>query len=99
MHYYADGKTVVEDAIRNAEQYDLLHYADALAQRTVLLVAGTRDSDAPIAEHYEPLVQALASKAGARLTKVLLESDHTFSDRRIALAHAVIAWLNSECRK
>ena len=99
VHYYADGKTVVEDAVRNAEQYDLLHYADALAQHPVLLVAGTRDSDAPIAEHYEPLVQALESKAGARLTKVLLESDHAFSDRRIALARAVIAWLNSECHK
>ena len=40
------------------------------------------------------------AKAGhGDLTVETLDTDHVFSGRRIALAHIVINWLNSQCRQ
>ena len=65
--------------------FDLLHHAESLADRSLLLIAGRRDTVLPREVHHAPLVEALRVACGADVTEVLLDSDHAFSDRRIAL--------------
>ncbi|GAA0232440.1 hypothetical protein GCM10009539_17260 [Cryptosporangium japonicum] len=64
--------------------------APALADRPVLLAAGDHDTAAPPAVHHEPLVAALPHAVDHRWP-----TDHAFSDHRVALARAVLAFLDA----
>ena len=63
--------------------------ADALA-RTPLLVL---TSDDGLASHTDPLVAAVRAHGNRRLTTRHVATDHSWSDRRITLESAVLAWL------
>jgi hypothetical protein len=94
----ASGKKLVAELMKNADRFDTTRRAKALATRPVLLVAGSRDAVTPASVHHDPLVAAFAA-AGAKHTRsVVLDADHAFSDKRIALAHAVVEWIGTECR-
>ena len=67
-----------------------------LSSKPVLLVAGSKDTIAPPAEHHQPLAKALRAKEGGKFTEVVLDADHSFSDKRIALTRAVLAWLEQQ---
>jgi hypothetical protein len=75
----------------NAQTWTLPHHAAELSGRTILLLDNNRNAG------HAPLVASL-KRAGARhLTEEVWDTDHTFSDRRIALAHSVVGWLRSGC--
>jgi pimeloyl-ACP methyl ester carboxylesterase len=94
----ASGKKLVAELMKNADRFDTTRRGAALATRPVLLVAGSRDSVTPAPVHHDPLVAAFTA-AGAKHTRsVVLDADHAFSDKRIALAHAVVEWIGTECR-
>lgn len=76
-----------------AADYGFLKLDVPLAAKPVLLVAGSRDTIVVPARHHEPLVKVLKAKPTSKLTEVVLDADHSFSDKRIALARAVLAWL------
>ena len=78
-----------------AEAWNLLNRAAALATKPVLLVAASRDDDVPPGMHHVPLVRAFEAAGNPHITDVTLESDHVFSDRRIALAQTLLNWLDS----
>jgi pimeloyl-ACP methyl ester carboxylesterase len=91
------GKALITDLREHAAAYDLTKRAPALAKKPVLLVAGRRDTVARPELHHSPLAGAIASQPGAQLTQIVLDSDHAFSDSRIALAHGVLDFLAQEC--
>ncbi len=91
------GTAMVADLIAHRGEYGALSHAAALAAKPVLLVAGARDEVAPPAAHHAPLVGAIRAHGGAALRELTLDADHSFSDARIALAHALIAWLDGAC--
>jgi dipeptidyl aminopeptidase/acylaminoacyl peptidase len=88
---------LVAELAENADAFDTLGRARALAGKPLLLVAGARDSVTPPEVHHEPLVAALRAAGATRLRDVVLDADHAFSDSRIALAREVEAWLREEC--
>ncbi|MBW8832686.1 MAG: hypothetical protein JF606_25465 [Burkholderiales bacterium] len=69
---------------------------DRLAKKNVLLVVATRDVTAVPAVNHVPLVQALKAAAAPNFTEVSIDSDHSYSDRRIALSRAVLKWLEKQ---
>src|SRR2546423_5479812 len=76
----------------NAEAWTLPRHAGELSGRTILLLDNNRNPG-----HAE--FAASLKRAGARhFTEEVWNTDHTFSDRRIALARRVLDWLRSECR-
>ncbi|HEX6608860.1 MAG TPA: alpha/beta fold hydrolase [Chloroflexia bacterium] len=85
---------LVREAITQAAAWDLRALAPALAGRTVLLVGAERDTDTPLDLHYTPLAAALAAAPGIALTTHVLAADHVFSERRVALARLLLAWLD-----
>jgi pimeloyl-ACP methyl ester carboxylesterase len=91
------GETLVAELVAEAGRFDLVRRAPALARKPVLLVAGRRDEDTPLAEHHAPLARALREAGAARLAEVVLDADHAFSDHRVALARAVVGWLDATC--
>jgi dipeptidyl aminopeptidase/acylaminoacyl peptidase len=92
------GEALARELAADAARFELGARAPALAAKPVLLVAGTRDTDTPPAEHHEPLVDALQDAGAARLSTAVFDADHSFSDKRVALAQRVATWLERECR-
>lgn len=72
------------------DDYDLCSIADALSGKKILLIAATRDTDAPPEENHVPLVNALGCE------ERWLDTDHSFSDSRLELAQTVIDWLKTQ---
>jgi pimeloyl-ACP methyl ester carboxylesterase len=85
------GAGLVAEMKANAERWDVTGYARALRGRAVLLVAATFRAD------QDSLVAALGRAGARRLTALAWPTDHSFSDRRLALAGTVIGWLRSSC--
>lgn len=92
------GDALVAELAASPARFDVVVRAPALARKPVLLVAGTRDTDTPPAQHHVPLANALRAAGAARFDEWVIDADHAFSDHRIALARAVTGWLAEDCR-
>jgi len=88
-----DVDALMNEWIGQAPRWQLPSLANSLARKNVLLVSGTRDIGAVPALHHAPLAQALRASGSSSFTEAALESDHWYSDRRIALTRAVLDWL------
>ncbi len=77
----------------NAEDWDVTARARALSDRPILLVGTTFKAD------EDSLVTALDRVGARRVTALAWQTDHSFSDRRVALARTVVAWLRSSCTR
>ena len=77
---------------------DITRGAAALAARPVLLVTGARDDVTPTATNHDPMLAALRNAGGKQVSELRLDSDHAFSDARIALARGVVDFLQQHCR-
>ena len=87
------GEVLSREALRRALEWSLQRHAAVLAKKPVRLLAATHDEAVPLSEVYEPLGARLRAAGARQLTSLTLESDHLFSDRRIALAQTLIRWL------
>ena len=85
------GAALVSEMKANADRWDLTAHAIALSGRPVLLVSSVLRAD------HDGLVTALTRAGARRLTALTWDTDHSFSDRRIALARTVVDWLRSSC--
>lgn len=92
------GAAAADELAANAARWDLVERAPALAGRPLLLVAGGRDAVTPPADHHAPLVAALRAAGAVQTEERILPSDHAFSDQRVAVARAVLAFLDERCR-
>jgi len=91
--YRAEGRGagLVAEMKANAEDWDVTARARALRDRTILLVGATFQAD------QDSLVTALERVGARRVTALAWQTDHSFSDRRVALARTVVGWLRSSC--
>jgi uncharacterized protein len=82
--------TVADEAIAKRAQWDLVKAAGRMHGLRVLTV----NARYGIGDRNRPVTAALKS-AGAQVTAVDVDTDHSFSDHRIALAETVVRWLQS----
>jgi pimeloyl-ACP methyl ester carboxylesterase len=85
------GAALVAEMESNSERWDVTRQASALRDRPVLLIAATFKAD------QESVVRALNQTGARRVTAQVWPTDHSFSDRRIALARTIVDWLRSQC--
>ena len=79
------------EAARHGTDWDYLRWAGALRGRPVLIVTADDQNRADM----DALAAALQKNGSAALQHAALETDHSFSDRRIALQTIVLGWLES----
>lgn len=91
-HAEGGGAALVAEVKANAERWDVIAYAPMLRERRVLLVGSSNRSE------HDSLVTALGGPRAPRLTTHWWPTDHSFSDRRIALARAILDWVRGPCR-
>ena len=88
-------EALAQEMIQFGQSWDLIEHVATLVDRSVLLVAGSRDE--VLADvHHTPLVRTLQDDGAKDLTHVILDADHSFSDKRIALARVVLSWLEEQ---
>jgi uncharacterized protein len=85
----ATASELFAEAERHAKEWDYVQWAEALRGRPVLLAEANDQNHA----NMEALAAALRQKGAAALSHVAVETDHSFSDHRIALQTILIEWL------
>jgi pimeloyl-ACP methyl ester carboxylesterase len=98
IHLDAGGRTLVQEMADRAADFDLVARAPELAGQPVLIVGGMKDTVCALDEHIRPLVRAIAASPQVDVTLIELDTDHSFWDKRVALARAVLGWLNDRVR-
>jgi len=79
------------EAEANAAKWNYLDYAEALRNRPVLIV----ESHDRNLSYNKEMKEALQKAGNTRVTEAYLETDHSYSDHRIALQVAVLEWLDT----
>lgn len=82
-------KSMAEELKRNAEKFRLENAASGLVKIPLLALT----SDDGLAPDTGALVSAIEAKGGRKVNVQHVATDHSWSDHRIALQSAVIAWL------
>ena len=81
---------LTRETLEHGFEFDLSKQAAALAAHPVLVITATRDSED---DQAGTLLQALHAIPAAQLTAQVIETDHSFSDQRIALQATVVRWV------
>jgi pimeloyl-ACP methyl ester carboxylesterase len=90
----ATAETLADEVERSPAAWDLRTLAPKVAGRPVFLVWADRG----IAGQNRELARSLSRAGARRLVAMHLPTDHAFSDHRIALSRAVVAWLQGLSR-
>ena len=84
--------SMADEIVANAEAWDWSRNAGEMAGRPVLVI----DSQDGLAPKGDAVVAAVIGSGGPVPTRLTFETDHSYNDHRIALASAVVAWLEAE---
>jgi uncharacterized protein len=81
---------IADEVEAHRVQWNFLSWAPGLTRRPLLVIGASQDNG----EENRQLADAV-TRAGGTVTSVTLPSDHSFQDHRIALAAAIINWLQT----
>jgi pimeloyl-ACP methyl ester carboxylesterase len=82
-------ESLAKEVVAHAEAWNTLKMAPGYAAKSLLVVT----SDDGLAKSNDAFVEAVRKAGGTRVTAVHYATDHSYSDRRIALAGAVLQFL------
>jgi len=91
------GEAAVDEVMTNADTFDLRMLATQLNGKSVLLLAGGKDTAVPPDPFHYSLVEAYEVEPGIQLRHRVFDADHSFSWSRIALTREVLDWLETSC--
>ena len=87
----ATPESVAEEVVARRDQWNLVAFAPRLARLPILSVSAKYG----LADKNAPTTAALRNAGNARVTAIVMDTDHSFSDHRIALSTAVVRWLQA----
>ncbi len=85
----ATPESVADDFLSHKGDWQLLHYIPGLAAHPLLVVTAN-DGERPFDDR---IAAAVGGAKGAPVTTAHFDTNHGYNDHRIALAGAVVAWL------
>jgi len=90
----ASVKQVIDGLIVHPSDWDPVRYVEGLSGKTVLVAWASKSSES--SEQVAP-VDSLATLLGPRshFSSTIFNTDHGFTDKRIALTRKYLSWLNS----
>jgi pimeloyl-ACP methyl ester carboxylesterase len=89
-------QTLVRELTAHAAALQIEPLAPRLAQKPILCIAGSNDTDTPPALHVTPLRAAMERAGATRFSFLLLSDDHAFSGHRLTLCRAVAQFLAAQ---
>ena len=94
---------LMDEYIEHKNEWNFLNHIEKLSLKNLLLIGAKYDMIAPLDIHHIPLVEKLSAFANNEILKTsmqakiveshILESGHSFSDKRIELAKIISNWL------
>ncbi len=84
-------KILLDEMIENKKEWNLVNKAASLASKNVLLIGAKYDSLVPLDFNHNAMVNAL-QQVNANFTHTILETGHSFSDKRIELMTVISKW-------
>ena len=84
-------EALLDEAVAHAKDWNLVADAPALARQPLLDIGAARGRGGENAA----IAAAVNAQPRSRVTAVTMPTDHSFSDHRIALATAVVGWLET----
>lgn len=93
------GEALWREAEADSDTLRLESLAARLAEKPLLCVRGSLDTDTPPEQHCDPLLHAISAAGGTRLQTVTFPTDHLASDHRLALAGAVTGFFTGQERE
>jgi pimeloyl-ACP methyl ester carboxylesterase len=88
----ADPEDLVNEIILKGSDWDLLRIVERLKGMRILMIGAVRDPTAIPELHHMPIMEVLKGIGSGGFTEEMLETDHNFSDNRIALARIILDW-------
>ncbi|MBI1938091.1 MAG: alpha/beta fold hydrolase [Ignavibacteriales bacterium] len=85
---------LLNECITNKVEWNLLNHLDELLHKNILMIGAKHDMIAPVELHHIPLVGALKLLKAPDVEDHILETGHSYSDKRIELAGIISNWLN-----
>lgn len=85
---------LMAEMIKNSSDWNLLNHLDHLKKKNILMAGAKHDSISLYDIHHGPLAEALKDSNNGLLTEIIMDTGHSFSDKRISLTQTVIDWLN-----
>jgi hypothetical protein len=82
-------QSMADENRANAKAFRMENAAAGLTQTPLLVLT----SDDGLAPDSDALVHAIEAKGGHKITIIHFATDHSWSDHRIALESAILAWL------
>lgn len=79
------------------DRISIIKQAPRLVDKPVLLIGAAYDEATPIATHHKPFAAAMRQAGARKFSDAIIDTDHSFLTKRIALSRLVISWLRSEC--
>jgi pimeloyl-ACP methyl ester carboxylesterase len=87
----ATPETVADEVIAKRAQWDLVAAAPRLAQLPILSLSAKYG----LAQANLPVTAAIRQAGNQHVTAIEMDTDHSFSDHRVALSQAVVSWLQA----
>jgi uncharacterized protein len=86
---------LTRERVDHLEEWDLANHLTPFIHRPILLIAASGDGPTAMADSYSILLSGLEAVKADKVTSAVLETDHAFSDRRIALTRLIVSWLKT----
>ena len=86
-------EVLLNELITYKNEWNLLNHIEKLAEKNLLIVGAKNDSTTPLEIHHLPLVNSLKMSNAKNVKEFILETGHSFADKRIALARIISEWL------
>ena len=90
---------LINEVITNSDKWNFVNNARNLLRHNIMLIAGSRDVVGLPELHYYPLLNRLLSLNAYNFEYKLLDSDHSFQDKRILLTEIIESWLEKQINK
>jgi pimeloyl-ACP methyl ester carboxylesterase len=89
-------EALLAEVMANGEKWSLVNNAELLSKHKLLLIAASGDKLSLPELHYYPLKKELLSYNTTDFECHMLDSDHSFQDKRILLTELIASWLEKQ---
>lgn len=87
---------LIKEIMTNDVKWKFANNAKNLSKHNLLLIAAGRDMISVPELHYYPIINTLLSYNSDRFEYKMLDSDHSFQDKRILLTEIIESWLEKQ---
>lgn len=85
-----------KEVSQDIDKFRLSTYAENLAQKPVLTIGGSYDTDLPPAEHFEVLNKSIQKYDKGNLVTVSFPTNHGMGDQRYGIARTIASFLSNQ---